>query len=223
MSLVSHIGPRPNLLGLENGGNHKRLEVHQPILSNRDLEKIRRIEAKTSRAFQTVTLSMCYGAAAGAEGMGNALQQLCQRAEQAVKDGNNIIILSDREMDAEHIAIPALLATSAVHHHLIQAGLRTHSGLVIETGEAREVHHFALLSGYGAEAINPYHCPAMSAKKKYTNALSRPLARHCSRSCPRWAYPPTSPIVARRYSMPSALEMTSSTATSMALVLRQGA
>jgi len=156
MSLVSHIGPRPNLLDLENGGAHKRLEAHQPILSNKDLEKIRRIEARTNGAFKTTTLSFCYPADAGAGGMEKAIGKLCERAEQAVHDGNNILIISDRQMDAEHVAIPALLATSAVHYHLIRAGLRTEVGLVVETGEAREVHHFALLAGYGAEAINPY-------------------------------------------------------------------
>ncbi|MFM8445272.1 MAG: glutamate synthase large subunit [Methylococcus sp.] len=156
MSLVTHIGPRPNLLDLENGGAHKRLEAHQPILSNKDLEKIRRIEARTNGAFKTTTLSFCYPADAGAGGMEKAIGTLCERAEQAVHDGNNILIISDRQMDAEHVAIPALLATSAVHYHLIRAGLRTEVGLVVETGEAREVHHFALLAGYGAEAINPY-------------------------------------------------------------------
>jgi glutamate synthase (NADPH/NADH) large chain len=156
MSLVSHIGPRPNLLELNAGGNNKRLEVHQPILSNRDLEKVRRIEARTGGAFKTTTLSICFSADSGAPGMEPALKALCESAEKAVQKGNNILILSDRAMDAEHIAIPALLATSAVHHHLIRTGLRTVVGLVVETGEAREVHHLALLAGYGAEAINPY-------------------------------------------------------------------
>ena len=156
MSLVSHIGPRPNLLGLKDGGIHKRLEVHQPILSNKDLEKIRRIEARTAGAFRTKTLTICYPADTGASGMEPALKTLCSHAEQAVHDGNNILVLSDRKVDADHVAIPALLAISAVHYHLIRAGLRTKVGLVIETGEAREVHHFALLAGYGAEAINPY-------------------------------------------------------------------
>ncbi|WP_045223490.1 glutamate synthase large subunit [Methyloterricola oryzae] len=156
MSLVSHIGPRPNLLGLADGGSHKRLEVHQPILTNQDLEKIRRIETRTAGAFKTKTLSMVYTAETGAAGMEPALKALCALAEQAVHDGNNILVLSDRRVDADHIAIPALLATSAVHYHLIRKGLRTKVGLVIETGEAREVHHFALLAGYGAEAVNPY-------------------------------------------------------------------
>lgn len=156
MSLVTHIGPRPNLLGLSHGGNNKRLEAHQPILSNKDLEKIRRIEAKTGGAFKTKTLSVCYLADTGANGMGPAIEAVCAEAEKAVHDGNNILILSDRAIDAEHLAIPALLATSAVHYHLTRTGLRTEVGLVVETGEAREVHHFALLAGYGAEAINPY-------------------------------------------------------------------
>ena len=88
--------------------------------------------------------------------MESALETLCQQAEQAVSKGYNILILSDRNIDIDHIAIPALLATSAVHHHLVRTGLRTESGLVIETGAAREVHQFATLAGYGAEAINPY-------------------------------------------------------------------
>ncbi len=157
MSLVSLIGPRPNLLELESGGAHKRLEVHQPILSNVDLEKIRRIEPRTNGAFKTKTLSTCYPVSEGADGMQAAIERLCTAAQRAIEDGgSNILILSDRGVDKDNIAIPALLATAAVHHHLIEHGLRTETGLVIETGEAREVHHFCTLAGYGAEAINPY-------------------------------------------------------------------
>ncbi len=156
MSLVSLIGPRPNLLGLDEGGTHMRLEVDQPILTNQDLEKIRRIEAKTGGVFKTKTLTLCYPSDMGSQGMEGALDKLCSAAKQAVIDGNNILALSDRDLDAAHVAIPALLATSAVHHYLTLEGLRTRVGLVIETGEAREVHHFALLAAYGAEAINPY-------------------------------------------------------------------
>ncbi|MDD1608652.1 MAG: glutamate synthase subunit alpha, partial [Methylococcaceae bacterium] len=152
MSLVSFIGPRPNLLGLDEGGTHKRLEVEQPILSNQDLEKIRRIESRTGGAFKTKTVTLCYPADLGASGMAGALDKLCFMAKQAVEDGNNILVLSDSNMDAAYIAIPALLATSAVHHYLTLEGLRTKVGLVVETGEAREVHHFALLAAYGAEA-----------------------------------------------------------------------
>ncbi|HDH08519.1 MAG TPA: glutamate synthase large subunit, partial [Gammaproteobacteria bacterium] len=107
-------------------------------------------------AFRTVTLDICYPVTAGARGMEKAINTLCKKAEDSVNDGSNILILSDRCVDTDNIAIPALLATSAVHHHLIRSGLRTSSGLVVETGAALEVHHFATLAGYGAEAINPY-------------------------------------------------------------------
>ena len=156
MSLVSLIGPRPNLLGLNEAGQHWRLEVNQPVLSNQDLERVRHIEDNSSGAFRTTNLPMVYPATAGAAGMQPALTQLCQAAEEAVLAGYNILILSDRDANRDFIPIPALLATSAVHHHLIKRGLRTSSGLVVETGAALEVHHFATLAGYGAEAINPY-------------------------------------------------------------------
>ncbi|MCP5140900.1 MAG: glutamate synthase large subunit [Gammaproteobacteria bacterium] len=156
MSLVSLIGPRPNLLGLADAGQTMRLEVDQPVLSNTDLERVRHIEDHTGGAFKTQTLSICWDAETGAEGMGPALDALCAKAEDAVQDGYNIIVLSDRDLNADRIPIPVLLATSAVHHHLVRAGLRTRSGLVVESGAAREVHHFACLAGYGAEAVNPY-------------------------------------------------------------------
>nr|MBS0019032.1 glutamate synthase large subunit [Gammaproteobacteria bacterium] len=157
MSLVSLIGPRPNILNLETGGKHKRLEVRQPILSSMDLERVRRIENHVDNAFRTFTLSICYSAERGAGGMQEALDSACRKAQEVVASGGyNILILSDRGVDADHIAIPALLATAAVHHHLIRTGLRTEVGLVVETGEARRVHDFCLLAGYGAEAINPY-------------------------------------------------------------------
>ena len=155
MSLVSLIGPRPNLLGLDSGGEDMRLEVKQPVLTNEDLERIRNIEDNCA-GFRTKTLRITYPAFEGEAGMAAALDSLCQAAEQAVREGFNILILSDRPIDADNIAIPALLATSAVHHHLIRQGLRTESGLVLETGAALEVHHFATLAGFGAEAINPY-------------------------------------------------------------------
>ncbi len=156
MSLVSLIGPRPNLLGLDDGGDHHRLEVSQPILTNADLGRIRHIEDYTGGAFRTHTLDICWPAREGTEGMAPALERLCADAETAVREGYNILILSDRGVSAERVPIPALLATSAVHHHLVRTGLRTESGLVVETGAARETHHFAVLAGYGAEAINPY-------------------------------------------------------------------
>jgi glutamate synthase (NADPH/NADH) large chain len=156
MSLVSLVGPRPNLLDLNTGGSHRRLEVRQPILSNVDLEKIRHIHERVDNAFRTHTEDICFVADLGVPGMERALERVCRNAQEMVEQGFNIIILSDRAIDADHVAIPALLATSAVHHHLIRAGLRTEVGLVVETGEARRVHDFCLLAGYGAEAINPY-------------------------------------------------------------------
>jgi glutamate synthase (NADPH/NADH) large chain len=156
MSLVSLIGPRPNLLGLSDAGKNMRLEVSQPVLTNEDLERVRHIEDNTAGAFRTNTLDICYPAEQGAGGMIEALAALCAKAEKKVREGYNILILSDRAMNRGRIAIPALLATSAVHHHLIREGLRTVSGLVVETGAALEVHHFATLAGYGAEAVNPY-------------------------------------------------------------------
>jgi glutamate synthase (NADPH/NADH) large chain len=155
MSLVSFIGPRPNILDHEGNSKRKRLEVRQPILTNGDLEKIRSI-GHFEETFETKTLDITYPSEHGADGMGDALARLCDRADQAVNGGFNIIILSDRLVGPDRIPIPSLLATAAVHHHLIRKGLRTSVGLVVETGDAREVHHFALLAGYGAEAINPY-------------------------------------------------------------------
>ncbi|RVD73253.1 glutamate synthase large subunit [Mesorhizobium sp. M4A.F.Ca.ET.029.04.2.1] len=154
MSLVSFIGPRPNIFDLVGNSRRKRLEVRQPILTNGDLEKIRSI-GHTEDRFDTKTIDITY-ASKGAAGMQGAIDRLCERAEAAVAGGYNIIILSDRQLGPDRIAIPALLATAAVHHHLIRKGLRTSVGLVVESGEPREVHHFCCLAGYGAEAINPY-------------------------------------------------------------------
>ncbi|MGC2750573.1 MAG: glutamate synthase central domain-containing protein, partial [Pseudolabrys sp.] len=156
MSLVSIIGPRPNLFDLEGASKTKRLEVRQPILTNADLEKIRSISEMSGDHFKSLTFDITFPAEHGADGMDWAIDELCERAEEAVGAGCNIIILSDRKASADRIPIPSLLACAAVHHHLTRKGLRTSVGLVVETGEPREVHHFACLAGYGAEAINPY-------------------------------------------------------------------
>ena len=156
MSLASFIGPRPNLLGLREDGEHMRLEVRQPILTNDDTEKLRHIELRTDGHFRSLTLDICTLADKGVAGMEAGLAELCEKAQEAVEGGVNVLILSDRGMDEAHVALPALLAVSAVHHHLIGTGLRTRTGLVIKTGEARELHHLAVLAGYGAEAISPY-------------------------------------------------------------------
>src|SRR5450631_3144223 len=156
MSLVSIIGPRPNLFDLQGLANTKRLEARQPILTDADLEKIRSISEVGDTHFKSRTLDTTFHAGFGAAGLEQVLDELCARAEGAVREGVNIIILSDRMVGADRIAIPSLLACAAVHHHLIRTGLRTSVGLVVESGEPREVHHFACLAGYGAEAINPY-------------------------------------------------------------------
>jgi glutamate synthase (NADPH) large chain len=156
MSLVSIIGPRPNLFDLKGLASTKRLEVRQPILTDADLEKIRSISEIADTHFKSRTLDTTFHAGLGASGMEQVLDELCARAEGAVREGVNIIILSDRMVGSDRIPIPSLLACAAVHHHLIRTGLRTSVGLVVESGEPREVHHFACLAGYGAEAINPY-------------------------------------------------------------------
>jgi glutamate synthase (NADPH/NADH) large chain len=156
MSLVSFIGPKPNLLDISNINPPMRLEVSQPILSGEDMEKIRHVEKYTDDKFRSYELNVCYPVAWGKEGIEARLASLCAEAEDAVESGFNILIVSDRRVDRDNVAIPALLALSAIHQHLVGKGLRTSAGLVVETGSAREVHHFALLGGYGAEAVHPY-------------------------------------------------------------------
>ncbi|MFU7526933.1 glutamate synthase large subunit [Qipengyuania sp. ASV99] len=155
MSLLSMIGPRPNLLG-HDAGTHKRLEVEQPILTNEDLAKIRSVEAVLDGAFRCATIDITFDAEKGVEGIELALREMCWAATEAVLQDQNILILSDRAQNADRVPMPALLATAAVHHHLVRQGLRMQTGLVVESGEPREVHHFCVLAGYGAEAINPY-------------------------------------------------------------------
>ncbi|MGE5849730.1 MAG: glutamate synthase large subunit, partial [Candidatus Methylomirabilota bacterium] len=151
-SMESTIGPERNLLKPEPESCHQ-ITIKYPILNNHELAKLRHI---TSHGFRSVTLPMLFPVAEGGKGLDRALQQLCRKASQAIQRGYTILILSDRGVDLEHAPIPALLATAGVHHHLVREGTRTKCGLVIETGEAREVHHCALLMGYGAGAINPY-------------------------------------------------------------------
>src|SRR5204862_3240096 len=156
MSLVTFIGPRPNLLGINETDPPMRLEAEKPILTADEMEKIRHIELFTGGEFRSLELDICYPAAWGAAGMEAALASLAAHAEDAIKLGYNVLIVSDRKVSAQLMPIPALLATAAVHQHLVRKGLRTSTGLVVETGSVREVHHFALLAGYGAEAIHPY-------------------------------------------------------------------
>ena len=155
-SLVTFIGPKPNLLGIDELNPPLRLEVSQPILDFFEMEKIRNIDRYTRGKFKSCELNICYPVAWGKHAIEARLASLRAQAEDAVRGGDSILIISDRILDRDHVAIPALLALSAIHQHLVAQGLRTSTGLVVETGSAREVHHFALLGGYGAEAVHPY-------------------------------------------------------------------
>jgi len=156
MSLVTFIGPKPNLLGIDETNPPIRLEASQPVLTLDELEQLKAIDTLTQGRYRSLTLDITYPVAQGKQGMAAAIEALCKASAQAVHDGFNLLILSDRQINADRMAIPALLACAATHQSLVRAGLRTNTGLVIDTGSAREVHHFALLAGYGAEAICPW-------------------------------------------------------------------
>src|SRR5690606_22478708 len=149
------IGPKPNLLDINNVNPPLRLEISQPVLDQAAMAQLRHISRQTGDKFRCCELDIVYPVAWGPEGIEACLASLCATAADAVLS-DNILLLSDRRVDAEHVAIPALLATSAIHQHLIRTGLRTRTGLIVETGSARETHHFALLGGYGAEAVHPW-------------------------------------------------------------------
>jgi glutamate synthase (NADPH) large chain len=156
MSLVTFIGPKPNLLGVDETSPPLRLEASQPVLTLDELEQLKSIATLTQNQYQSLVLDITYPATQGVVGMAAAVASIASAAEKAVHDGFNILILSDRNLSADRLAIPALLACSATHEHLVKAGLRTSTGLVVDAGSAREVHHFALLAGYGAEAVCPW-------------------------------------------------------------------
>ena len=196
MSLVSFIGPKPNLLDTNNVNPPMRLEVSQPVLGFDDMARLRNISQHTGSKFKAYELNICYPVAWGKEGIEASLASLCAEAVDAVRSGHNILIVSDRNISAEQVAIPALLATSTVHQHLVARGLRASTGLVVETGSARETHHFALLAGYGAEAVHPYLAMEtlaemaqgmagdMSAEKaiyNYTKAIGKGLMKVMSK------------------------------------------
>ncbi|HQR05058.1 MAG: glutamate synthase subunit alpha [Proteobacteria bacterium] len=193
MSLTSFIGPKPNLLGIANADEAitPRLEVHQPVLLEDDLFRLRELDRLTRGKFKSLTLDITYPVADGAVGIAAAIDALCAAAEGSVAEGYNVLILSDRAVARDRVPIPALLATSAVHHHLTHRGLRTSTGLVVDTGSAREVHHFALLAGYGAEAICPWLAletladlngkEAKDAHKRFIKAIGKGLNKVMSK------------------------------------------
>ncbi|MBU1909674.1 MAG: glutamate synthase large subunit, partial [Verrucomicrobia bacterium] len=151
-SLNMYVGPERNLFE-ETPEHAHRLKLDQPILTNEELNKIHELRVGHLRS---MTLPILFPVAEGGPGLRQAMDELCAAASRAVGGGCTMLVLSDRGATAERAPIPALLATAGVHHHLIREGLRTRCGLVVESGEPREVHHFAMLLGYGAGGINPY-------------------------------------------------------------------
>jgi glutamate synthase (NADPH/NADH) large chain len=195
MSLKRYIGGESDLL-LELPDHAQMLELERPILTNQDIAKLRETHLQQIR--QPPTLKMLYPVADGSAGLKAALDELCRLASLAIQQGHALVILSDRGSNAEFAPVPSLLATGAVHHHLIRNGTRTRIGIIVETGEAREVHHFCLLVGYGAGAVNPYLAfetienmvaggtfPGLSdpevAKKKYVKAIDKGLLKVMSK------------------------------------------
>ncbi len=155
MSMDTTIGREYNLLD-PTPESARQIKLKSPILLNDELDKLRQIEGTTRGRYKSITLPILYNPREGAVGLERELRALCRQASTAIATGTEYIILSDRAIDKNHAPIPALLAVAAVHHHLIREGTRTQVSIVLESGEPREVHHFALLIGYGAGAVNPY-------------------------------------------------------------------
>ncbi len=196
MAVETAIGPEGNLLEATPASAHQ-LSLPTPVLRNVELEKLRSLDGKAaSRGFSSITLPMLFKVKDGGAGLRKAIEDLRWSTSEAIAEGRNIIILSDRGHDEEHAPIPALLAVAAVQHHLLREGTRTRVGIVLETGEPREVHHFALLIGYGASAVNPYLAfetlhdqirlgmikgPPDAAEKKYVKAINKGIVKVISK------------------------------------------
>ena len=196
MATETSIGPEENLL---DPGPRAALQLAlpSPVLSNVELEKIRTLDGgPAARGFRSITLPILFRVAEDGQGLRRAIEDLRERASEAIAEGHNLIILSDRGHDERDAPIPALLAVSAVHHHLVRAGTRTRVGLVIESGEPREAHHFCLLIGFGASAVNPYLAfetiddqvrlgmiagPTDAAEARYRKALVKGVIKAISR------------------------------------------
>ncbi|TAH17767.1 MAG: glutamate synthase large subunit [Cytophagales bacterium] len=172
MSLISFVGPNKNLLS-ETPRHCHMLELQQPVLSNQDLEKIRYIDHK---GFQSKTIYMYFKADGKAGSLERGLDRICQYAEHAVEDGFSIIILSDRSFDSSHAQIPSLLAMAAVHHHLLRKGMRGSVGIIVESCDVWETHHFATLIGYGASGVNPYLAFETITNMKHQHLLDTTLS-----------------------------------------------
>jgi glutamate synthase (NADPH/NADH) large chain len=196
MAAEQAVGPEGNLL--EPGPEScRQLALPTPVLRNKDLEKIRGLDGGAeSKGLNSITLPILFNPRENGAGLRKALEDLRWKVSECIAEGFNVIILSDRGHDAENAPIPSLLAISAVQHHLIREGTRTRTGLILETGEPREVHHFALLIGYGASAINPYLAfetiddqvalglvpgPVSDAEKRYVKAVAKGLVKVISK------------------------------------------
>src|SRR5437660_1637901 len=190
MSTDTTVGPEANMLD-PTPDCSRQIKLSSPILTNQELEKLKHLGDSGFSGFRSITLQMLFDVSEGWHGMENALNGLCRDASQAVDSRYGIIVLSDRCVTRNRSRIPALLALRAIHHHLIREGTRTRGGFVIESGEPREVHHFALLLGYGAAAVNTYlafetlenltadrtlpQVTAATAIKNYTRAINKGL------------------------------------------------
>jgi glutamate synthase domain-containing protein 2/glutamate synthase domain-containing protein 1/glutamate synthase domain-containing protein 3 len=182
MSLTSYIGTERNILD-ETAMHCHTLKLPHPILTNRDLEKMRRV---SQGDFLATTLPMLFAVEDGAKGLERALTQLCRRASLAIQSGYTLLILSDRGVDEDYAPIPSLLAMTAVHNHLVREETRTQVALILESGEPREVMHFALLIGYGASAVNPYLAletvgPEEKAMANYVKSINKGLLKTFSK------------------------------------------
>jgi glutamate synthase (NADPH/NADH) large chain len=196
MAVETAVGPEGNLLE-PAPDSCRQLALPTPVLRNEELERIRALDGgEASSGLRSITIPILFRAKDGGAGLRKALEDVRSKASECIAEGHDIIVLSDRGHDADDAPIPSLLATAAVHHHLIREGTRTRIGLVLETGEPREVHHFALLVGYGASAVNPYLAfetihdqvklglipgPAEAAEKKYVKAVNKGIVKVCSK------------------------------------------
>lgn len=195
MSLTEYIGAVGMNILTPSENHCKMVRLNHPILNNAQLDILCNIRYK---GFKTVKLPLLFEVAKGCQGLQEALATLCKQAEESVNEGVNYIVLSDRDVDATHAAIPSLLAVSAVHHHLISVGKRVQTALIVESGEIREVMHAALLLGFGASALNPYMAFAVidklvnekeiqldyaTAEKKYIKSVCKGLFKIMSKMC----------------------------------------
>ena len=193
MSLTEYIGAVGMNILTPSENHCKMVRLNHPILNNAQLDILCNIRYK---GFKTVKLPLLFEVAKGCQGLQEALATLCKQAEESVNEGVNYIVLSDRDVDATHAAIPSLLAVSAVHHHLISVGKRVQTALIVESGEIREVMHAALLLGFGASALNPYMAFAVidklvnekeiqldyaTAEKKYIKSVCKGLFKIMSK------------------------------------------